>query len=174
MRRRGFGRSRLGVSLASRHLGESGGIADLQRTAGRKGPRFRGGKQGKGKKKLHCNRCSKNHQSFRRDEVGMLGEGWAQRFIRFYLSLNTDNQSCCLFPYQMLRGPELCHIPKPDHFSSNLSGVENILKTLPRKELAGESRRTLLDFHKLKGAPSPSQVANYSRDNTSYFPCDAI
>lgn len=141
---------------------------------GGKGPVSGEESKEKEKKKRHCNRCSKNHQSFSRDEVAMMGEGWVQLFIRFYLSLNTDNQSCCLFPYQMLRGPELCHIPNPDHFSSNLSGIENLLKTLPREELPGESRRALLDFHKPKGAPSPSQVANYSRDNTSYFPCDAI
>ena len=78
----------------------------------------------------------------------MVEEGSAELFIRFHLSLNRDNQLCCLFPYQMLGGPELCHIPNPDHLSGNLSGIENVLKTLLRKELPGESRRALLDFHK--------------------------
>lgn len=52
------------------------------------------------KKKACCNGCSKNH----RDEVGLVGEGLAELFMRFYLSLNRDNQFCCLFPYQILRG----------------------------------------------------------------------
>lgn len=32
------------------------------------------------------------------------GEELAELFIRFYLNWSEDNQLCCLFPYQMLRG----------------------------------------------------------------------
>lgn len=80
------------------------GGADSRLSAGSKGPHFRRREKEGGKEKLSRNRCSKTHRSFLRDEVGMVGEGPAELFIRFYLSLNRDNQPCCLFPYQMLRG----------------------------------------------------------------------
>lgn len=69
-RRKRFGTNPLGVSLASRHLGELESHASLRHTAGSKGPCFRGGGERKGKKKFGCNRCSKNRRSFLRDEVG--------------------------------------------------------------------------------------------------------
>lgn len=59
------------------------------------------------KKKPRCNGCSKNH----RDEVGLVGEGLPGLFIRFYLSLNRDNQLCCLFPYQILGGQSSVTFP---------------------------------------------------------------
>lgn len=72
-----------GVSLASRHLGKTWGymlICSMQ--LGVKGHDLGEEEREEKKKKLHCNGCSKNH----RDEVGLVGEGLAELFIRFYLS----------------------------------------------------------------------------------------
>lgn len=90
-----------GVSLTSSHLGKTWRYMLICRTQlGVKGQDLGEEETGKEKKKPCCKRCSKKH----RDEVGPVGEGLTEPFIRFYLSLNRDNQLCCLFPYQILGG----------------------------------------------------------------------
>lgn len=59
----------------------------------------------------------------------MMGEGagWAHHAVLFKLEYKESALLCVSI--HMLKEPESCHIPNPDHFNSNHSEIENVPKT---------------------------------------------